>query len=126
MAAGITFTEKARKSLSVKKITAAWTSAHSGAISDTTTNAYDGQLLAMQALPGVGAASGGKPTDDYDVTITDANGHDVALSAGADLNSSGNVHKDEQYLGAVSDSKLTFNITNAGSFRTGTLVVWIR
>ena len=63
----------------VKKITFAWLSDDTaGTATGTTTFPYDGKLITLVTDPGTAA-----PTDNYDVTVTDADGHDVLVGAGA-------------------------------------------
>lgn len=106
---------------SVKKITFAWTSSAGGAADATTSNAYDGKLIGFSTDPGATA-----PTDNYDVAITDADGHDVLLGAGADRDTANTEHVAEASLGAVAGSKLTLAVTNAGNAKEGVAIVWLR
>ena len=109
----------------VKKIVGTWTCDSGGDATGTTTSYYDGQVLAMQCIPLL-TPTASVPTNLYDVVVTDSDGHDVALAAGADSSNSGTEYKDESVLGAVSNSKLTFTVSNAGSLTGGVVVLWIR
>lgn len=123
MAAGTaTLTEV--KHTSAKKIVWAWTSgtgAEGGTVTKETVFAYDGKIVGLTTDPGSTA-----PTDNYDVTITDADGHDVLLGAGTDRDTANTEHVAEASLGAVAGSKLTLNITNAGDAKIGVVILWVR
>jgi len=110
---------------SVKKIVFAWTSgqgAYGGTASGTTTSSYDGEILGLTTIPSGAAA----PTDNYDLTLTDAGGHDVLLGAGADRDTADTEHVARASLAAVAASPLTLAVTNAGEAKAGTVVVYIR
>jgi hypothetical protein len=107
----------------VKKVTFAWTSSAGGAADATTTAAFDGKLIGLTTIP---AGGGAAPTDNYDVVISDADGHNVLLGAGLDRDTANTEHVAEASLGAVAGSKLTLAVTNAGSAKQGTVVVYLR
>lgn len=106
----------------VRKLTFAWTSAADGSADATTTAAFDGKLLAVTTIPSGVAA----PSADYDVVLTDADGHDVLLGSGANRSDTLTEHVAEASLGFVAGSKLTLAVTNAGNAKSGTVVVWLR
>lgn len=106
---------------SVKKIVWTWTSAAGGAADATTSNAYDGKLIGLTTDPGATA-----PTDNYDVAVTDSEGHDVLLGAGANRDTANTEHVAEANLGAVAGSKLTLAVTNAGDAKEGVVVLYLR
>lgn len=109
---------------SAKKIVAAWTSDNAtGAVSGTTTAAFDGAIIGLTTIPGAGAAA---PDDNYDVAITDVDGHDVLLGAGANRDTLNTEHVTSATLACVAGSKLTVAITNAGNANTGTVILWVR
>tara|TARA_Y100000310_G_scaffold309531_1_gene353716 strand:+ start:3901 stop:4260 length:360 start_codon:yes stop_codon:yes gene_type:complete len=119
MAGTVTTTEKAHTS--AKKIVFAWTSSAGGAADATTTERYDGKIVGLTTDPGAAA-----PTDDYDVVITDEDGHDVLLGAGANRDTANTEHVDGDSLAAVADSVLTLAVTNAGNAKGGEAIVWVR
>lgn len=123
MAAGtVTVTETTHRT--VKEIKYAWTSGSAGdagTASGATTNYYTGKLIWFVTDPGATA-----PTDNYDITITDANSIDVLAGAGADRDTANTEYVAEASLGAVVESKLTINITNAGTSKVGTAYLYIR
>lgn len=125
MAAGtVTITEKAHIG-TVRKIIFTWTAGtagEAGTASGTTTGAYDGELLGLTTDPDGTSA----PTDDYDITLSDSDGHDVLLGAGANRDSAAVEHVAKASLAAVCGSTLTFAVTNAGSGGKGVAVVYIR
>ena len=109
---------------SVRKITWSWTSgtgAEGGTVTKVTTKAYDGRVIALTTDPGVTA-----PTDNYDIEVLDADGHDVLLGAGANRDTANTEFVTEASLGAVAGSTLTLSITNAGDAKVGVVVLWVR
>lgn len=122
MAGTVTVTEKVTVG-SVKKITWAWTSTAGGAADKTTTAVVDGKIIGFTTIP---AAAGSAPSDDYDITITDSDGHDVLLGAGSNRDTANTEHVTETSLAGVSESTLTLNVTNAGNAKSGTAIVYIR
>lgn len=120
----VTFTERANKSASVKKIKAVWVSDDSaGTASGTTTNVYDGKVELLTTVP---AAAGAAPTDNYDVTLLDDDSVDVLGGGGADRDTANAEQKLSANLGIVAGSKLTLSIANAGNSKGGTVYVYIR
>ncbi len=106
----------------VKKITFDWLSDDAaGTATGTTAAAYDGKIITLITDPGTAA-----PTDDYDVTVTDADGHDVLVGAGANRDTANTELVAEALLGAVAVSKLTVNISNAGNAKDGEVILYIR
>lgn len=120
MAGTVTTTEKTLGT--VKKVTFAWTSSAGGAADATTAAVFDGKLIGLTTIPDAGTA----PTDNYDVVLNDADGHDVLLGAGANRDTLNTEHVAEASLGAVAHSKLTLAVTNAGAAKLGTVIVYLR
>lgn len=108
---------------SVKKLVFAWTSDASGDASIETTKPYEGEILGLTTIP---AGGGAAPTDNYDVTLLDADGHNVLLGAGADRDTANTEHVARASLAAVCRSKLTLVVANAGNAKQGTAIVYIR
>ena len=109
---------------SVKKIRASWTSGtvgEGGTASATTSFPYDGKIIGLTTDPGATA-----PTDDYDLVVTDAEGDDVLLGAGANRDTANTEHVAGTSLAGVAGSKLTFSITNAGDAKTGVAILYVR
>lgn len=106
----------------VKKIVFEWTSDAGGDATETTAAAYDGKLIGLTTIPDAVAA----PTDDYDITLTDVEGHDVLLGAGANRDTANTEHVAEASLGAVAGSKLTLTVAAAGNAKEGIAVVYLR
>jgi hypothetical protein len=107
---------------SCKKIRWSWTSDGSGDASEATTKAYDGKLIGLTTDPDGSAA----PTDNYDIVITDGDGDDVLLGAGADRDTANTEHVAEASLGAVAGSKLTLVVSAAGAAKEGVVVLYVR
>lgn len=107
---------------SVKKVVFAWTSSAGGAADATTDGVFDGKVIGLTTIPSGAAA----PTDNYDVAVTDVDGHDVLLGAGANRDTANTEHVAEASLGAVAGSKLTLAVTNAGDTKQGTVILYLR
>lgn len=120
MAMSVTITEKGPER--IRKITAVWVSAADGSASGATTKAHDGKIVGLTTIP---AAAGAAPTDNYDLTVLDADGHDVLLGAGANRDTANTEHVAGASLGAVAQSALTFTIANAGDTKGGTVILYI-
>lgn len=120
MAGTVTVAET--KHLSIKKIRWAWTSTGGGAADKATANAYSGKLLGLTTDPDGAAA----PSDNYDITVTDQDGDDALLGAGANRATATTQHVAEANLGAVAEGPLTLNVAAAGSAKSGVVILWIR
>lgn len=107
---------------SVRKIIFDWTSSAGGAADATTTYPYNGRIIGLTTIPDGVAA----PTDNYDVALTDADGHDMLLGAGTNRDTANTEHVAEGSLSGVAGSAITLAVTNAGSAKKGTVIVWIR
>jgi hypothetical protein len=106
----------------VKKITFDWTSDAAGDATETTTNAYTGELLRFVTVPdGVSA-----PTDDYDIVINDEDSTDVLIGAGANRDTANTEQVIASSLGAVANDKLTIVVSNAGNTKKGKAYLYIR
>lgn len=124
MAESCTITEETYGS--VKKVKWAWTSAADGtvgaaAVSSTTTNAYNGEIIRLVTDPGATA-----PTDDYDIVVNDGDTTDVLMGAGANRDTTNTEQVLASSLGCVANDTLTLLVTNAGDSKTGTVYLYIR
>jgi hypothetical protein len=108
---------------SVKKVVFSWTSTAGGVADGTTTAAYSGALIGLTTIP---AAAGAAPTDNYDITVVDADGHDVLLGTGTDRDTANTEHVAGTSLAGVAGSALTLHVTNAGASKQGTVILYIR
>lgn len=120
MAGTVTITEVSHTS--VKKVTFAWTSSAGGAADGTTTKVFDGRIIGFATIPDSGTA----PTDNYDLTILDADGHDVLLGQGANRDTATTEYVSEASLAGVAGSTLALHVTNAGAAKLGVAIIWIR
>ena len=124
MAAGtMTITEVTHGS--VKKIVAAWvsgTAAEDGTASGTTVASFSGRIIGATTVPDGVAA----PTADYDITVADTDGVDLALGALVDRHTSNTEFVAEASMAGVAHSKLTISVTAAGTSKEGTLYLYIR
>jgi hypothetical protein len=116
----VTTTEITRTS--VRKVTFAWTSSAGGAADGATTAAFDGRIIGFATIPDSGTA----PTALYDITLVDADGHDVLMGQGANRSATATEYVTEANMAGVASSKLTLHVTNAGTTKLGVVVVWIR
>ena len=115
----------------VKLIKFAWTSDAAGAATGTTTYCYDGLIQTVVTVPGTVAD---KPTDDYDIVLTDNNSIDQLFGYGANRDQTATETITRGWisatvattLGSVTSSKLTLTVANAGDTKSGTVYVWIR
>lgn len=118
MAMSVTTTEKT--TFSPRQIKFVWVSAADGTATGTTTNRYNGAVIDAVFVNGT------TPTDQYDITVTDSNSVDVLNALGANLSNAATTHKVyKDGLGAVVDSTLTLNVTNAGDTKGGTVILTI-
>jgi len=110
----------------VKETRLAWTSDASGDVSGTPTeNDINGVLLNVKFVPG---SSGDQPSDNYDVTLLDADGIDVLDGLGADLsNAAGSIITPLAGDGMVHvRSTLNLVVANAGDTKSGEIVIYWR
>jgi len=128
MTVGTAVKTEAVTAVSVKQIKWVWLSgtaaapAGLGTVTSATTAILNGVIESVTQIPG-----GTTPTTLYDVTITDANGVDVLCGLGANLSSAVTTYKTKaDGLGAVVNSALTLNVSNAGSAKTGTTIITLR
>ena len=123
MAAGtVTTTEELLGN--VKKVTFAWTAGtagEAGTATGTTTYPYTGNLLKVVTVPGT---VGDQPTDDYDITIKDEDGVDVANGQLLNRDET-NTEWAISALGAVVGDKLTFAVASAGAGKKGVCYAYI-
>lgn len=96
-----------------------WTSAAGGNADLVTSKSYYGEVIALLTNPGATA-----PTDDYDITITDADGYDVMQGAGANRDTL-NTEQTVPTAKSVAFGALTLNVTNAGAAKEGVAILYI-
>lgn len=118
-----TITETTYGSIKVIKFAWATASSSSGGTTGVTTGYHNGSLIGAAFIPGT---AGSQPTASYDATVVDNNSVDVLLGTGANLSNAATVYKKTASLAAVGTSKLTLNITNAGSSHAGVVVLYYR
>lgn len=106
----------------VKKIVWSWLSHTDGTASLATTLPYTGEIIRLVTVPDAVAA----PTTLYDVAVTDADSVDCLMGAGADRSATVTEQVLGSSLGCVAGDILTLAITNAGSGKEGTVILYIR
>lgn len=118
MAGTVTVTEN--RSKSVKRIKWAWTATAGGAADKVTPNGFYGKVLACVTIPDSGTA----PTDNYDITITDADGFDVLQGTGANRDTA-NTETAVPTTDSPVYGPLTLNVTNAGNGGKGVTILYV-
>lgn len=116
---------RASSTQSVKLITFAWTSddATGAVTSDFTANRYNGQVVRIFTIPDAVAA----PTDNYDVTLLNDDGIDMANAGLADRDeATTQVISAAASTNYLADTKLKIAVTNAGNAKKGQVLVFIR
>ena len=121
MAGTVVISEKTQVP-TVKLIKLEWTSDASGDADATTTTAIDGECLLFGTDPSGASA----PTDNYDITITDEDGLDVLVGAGADRDTANIEYVQGSSLGVCAGTKLTITVSNAGSSKSGVAYLFVR
>lgn len=123
MASSVTITEANAVAYPIKRVTFDWTAHTDGVVSAvTTTGYYSGKVVVFSTDPDSGTA----PTDNYDITIVDADGLSVIGTAGTDRDTANNEQVLSGSLGVVVNSRLTFSVANAGSGGKGKTYVDIQ
>lgn len=113
--------------VNIDKYEIPWTSDASGAASATTPH-MNGLVFAVKHVPGSGSS---QPTDGYDVTVSDSDGITVATSTSCSNSSAEWVpvqlvsQSDYKYSNPPVDGVLTVTIANAGSAKSGKVVIYI-
>lgn len=132
-----TFTAQGGKDGLINRIEFAWVSHTDGTVAissaDATGNSgpVNGTILRVTTNPG-----GTAPTDNYDVTLTDEDGVDVLAGRGADRDTAnsetftpGVAFSDgttTSVVPVVVAGNLTLNVTNAGSGKQGSVILYVR
>lgn len=119
MAGTVTVSEKSNGN--IHKIKWTWTSTAGGAADLITVGTYGGEVLALVTDPDGSAA----PTDDYDITITDADSYDVMQAAGANRDTA-NTETAAPTVTGVVFGQLTLNVTNAGNAKSGVATLYVK
>lgn len=123
MASSVTVTEES-DGKGIARVEFAWTSHTDGVVTGVATDKqYTGKVIALITDP---AAAGAAPTDDYDITVTDADGYDVLAGAGANRDTANTETVLSASLGVVFRSTLTFAASGAGSSKQGVAVLFIQ
>ena len=104
----------------VGTISIPWTS-DSGGAATVAIAAFRGYIRRFVTDP---AAAGDAPTDNYDITITDANGADVLAGTGADRDTA-NSESVTPAQAILVDGALSLVVANAGNAKSGTVVLYI-
>lgn len=110
-----------REGASVKVHTVTWVSSSGGACDAGVVN-LDGQLQRVVTDP---AGGGSAPTDDYDVTLVDADGYDIA---GGQLANRDTANTETVVLTAplLHYGPVTVTIANAGDTKGGVVKLYVR
>jgi hypothetical protein len=106
----------------VTKYSVAWTSSAGGVVSVTSFDAKRGHLMQAKFIPSGG---GTVPTDQYDLTLVDADGADVLVSNGANLSATVASWYSPANPVYFEGGALIPTIANAGNAKVGTLVLLV-
>ena len=107
----------------LQKVRWTWVSSTAGTASEATTARFNGSLQELITIPDGGGTA---PTDQYDITITDANSVDTLGGQGANRSGTATEYKKaSDGLGFVKSSVLTLNVSNAGEAKGGTVELYI-
>lgn len=120
MAGTVTVTETSLGN--VHKIKWTWTSTAGGAADLISAASYAGQVVALVTIP---AGGGSAPTDNYDITITDAETYDVMQGAGQNRDTA-NTETAAPTAYSAAFGPLTLNVTNAGATKGGVAILYIQ
>lgn len=115
----------------LKKVTFAWVSSATGTVTCATNSQVTAFLKGLYIVRVVTNPGATAPTDDWDATITDADGVDMmgGVLANRDTTNSEEVLP---YIGGLAygpnpiPGQITLNITNAGDSKTGTVVLYMQ
>lgn len=112
-------------------LTFAWTTTSAGTASDATGATIKDQIAGKYVVMAVTAPDATDyPDDNYDIVVTDENGAD--LMGGVLLNrDSANTEQATPYIGALYGPRpiagaITLTVTNAGSGKSGTTVLYLK
>jgi hypothetical protein len=106
----------------LKKVRWAWISTAGGAASLATTRPFSGVIERLVTIPDAVDA----PTTLYDITVTDEDGADILMGAGANRSATVTEQVLASSLGCVANDLLTLNISAAGNAKKGVVVLYIR
>lgn len=106
----------------IKTAAFGWVSNATGEASVDLSWEINGELLQAASIP----SSASAPSDNYDVTLTDAYGVDVLHGNGANRDASSIETIASASLGVVANSTISISVTNAGSAKAGQFVIWYR
>lgn len=106
----------------LRRIKVEWTSDSSGDANGTATDPIYGLIYEIKTVPGSGDDA---PTDDYDVTLIDADGADLLGGNGADRDTANAEWAKPNTFPKVVDGAFTPTIANAGSANSGTLYIYV-
>lgn len=112
MAGTVTIAHEQRAPVRVIRLTVV-ADAEDASVPDTELPAFSGKLIALETDPGATA-----PTDNYDITVENANGHDVLEGVGANRDTTNSERVGVVFSGTslhppvAADDVLTFKLAN--------------
>jgi hypothetical protein len=112
----------------VTRVTLAWTSTSGGAVSGNAVAVPWGELLQVKFVPNLSTT---QPSDQYDVTLVDTASVDYLAGLGANLsNATASIVVPRASTSAArffldGSATLDLVVANAGSAKTGTVILWI-
>jgi len=128
MTGTVTITEQTFSSM--KRLKFKWTSTSTGGAGDITAKSYDGLVHKVIISPGT---SDSIPETGYDVAINDSDGYDILDGLGTNSSTNTTVQYGVLTTGGIIESpvtavssKLTLDVSGAGSSNSGEVVVYVR
>jgi hypothetical protein len=101
-----------------------WTTDANGMVTTVaTTDTYIGEVLWAVAIPGSGPT---QPTNDYDIEVLNDADADLLGGGGADMANVGNDYPAQTNFGVASTTHLRLRVKNAGSEKTGSVLLDIK
>lgn len=103
----------------VNRIVFTWQSDASGDVSGSTSGTYTGEVRRVVTNPDDSAA----PSDNYDITLTSADGSDLLNGNGANRDTADTESISPSSI--VFGSAMTLTVANAGDTKAGTVTVYV-
>lgn len=114
-------------SYGVTQYAVAWTSSAGGAVSANAFSVVPGNIVAVKCVPGSG---GTQPSDNYDVTLVDAQSIDILGGQGENLSNAAGAYiqftTPFYFPGSGASQTLDLVVANAGSAKTGVCTLWVK
>lgn len=120
MAGTVTQTETPRGAINL--IAYDWASSTGGEATHAATIAINGEIMRAVFVPDGSTTA---PTDNYDVTLTDANGIDLLAGQGANLSATDTIVVTDDIV-PLFGSTLNLSVSNAGDSKGGLIYIYMK